>query len=143
MKSVVIETEGDIGMALRNNYSSVFERFWSAYPAQGRVSKGTAYRAFQKLKFTDEEANELVLYLEGRKKNDQKWVEGKYIPHATSFLNGHRWLDDYPRARREGGRSTPGVLTVSDEDNKRAWALDQQKRGQPVPDSYQHYLVSH
>lgn len=87
-------------MPLRNNYTADFERFWAAYPRQGKVSKGAAFKAFEKLKLTSEEVDELVLYLERRKRDDVKWVEGKYIPHATSFLNQHRWEDEYQRIRQ-------------------------------------------
>lgn len=85
-------------MGLNIDYGYDFERFWKSYPR--KVNKGQAYKAFQKLKLSTKDVDELVMHLERRKKDDAKWVEGKFIPHAASFLNGHRWLDDYEKVKR-------------------------------------------
>jgi hypothetical protein len=84
-------------MALNQKYPEGFERFWREYPL--KVNKGSAFKAWEKLKLSSEDVDELVLHLHKRKKDDAKWLEGKFIPHASSFLNGHRWEDEYQKAR--------------------------------------------
>jgi len=102
------------------NYPYDFQRLWSAYPL--KVGKGAALRAFEKLKPDSEDVDELILHLEERKKYDAKWVEGKYIPHLSSWLNGHRWEDEYQRVRPSAPangkpiESTGGLREVIPED---------------------------
>jgi len=85
-------------MGLKQEYSHDFERFWREYPR--KVNKGAAWKAWQRLKLSSEDVDELVLHLERRKREDAKWIEGKFIPHAASFLNGQRWEDEYERVRQ-------------------------------------------
>ena len=85
-------------MALKTNYGIRFERLWKEYPR--KVAKGAAFKAFEKLNLSDEDVEELVEHVMLRCRVDAKWVEGKYIPHLATFLNQHRWNDEYQRIKR-------------------------------------------
>ena len=75
-------------------YSAAFERCWKEH----RVgTKKTAWKAGEKAEWTDGNWEWLARYLEGRHKDDQKWLEGTYIPHLSSIVNGERWTDPYKR----------------------------------------------
>jgi hypothetical protein len=89
-------------MGLRFEYPPEFESLWSRHPVG---VKKLGYDAWKKLKLTAEENAELAAYLERRHRDDEKWVEGKYVPHLSTFLNGRRWEDNYRRIRRR--ESTP------------------------------------
>jgi len=126
------------------DYGYQFERFWKEVPL--KVGKGAAFRAWNNIvKHWDggeaSFADMLVQHLIERKRTDAKWIEGRYIPQPATFLNGHRWEDEYVRARVPG-RMSPGAQVMSDEDNKRAWAIQQHRRGLPVPPNYQHFIDS-
>lgn len=67
----------------------IFVQFWNAYPR--KVNKKRAEELFVKLKQSDIE--ELMDFMPAF----QKWAETKeqrYIPHATTFINGRRWEDE-------------------------------------------------
>ena len=89
-------------MSLRFEYPYDFERLWRHYPNQ--AGKFPAYKAFQKLKLSADDVDTLVAHVEKRCKEDLKWIGDhngkKYIPMMATFLNQHRWEDDYPRAKK-------------------------------------------
>lgn len=66
-----------------------FERFWEAYPL--KVSKKSARRAFSKLSGTPDV--ETLIAAVSRHRASRGWSEG-FIPHAATWLNGERWLDE-------------------------------------------------
>lgn len=70
----------------------LFQRFWDEYPK--KVDKQKARKAFQKLSVT-EDFLEVMLSELLRQKKSQEWRRdgGRYIPHASTWLNGHRWED--------------------------------------------------
>jgi len=125
-------------MALKIDYGYDFERFWREYPK--KVGKGDAHRAFKQLKLSTEDVNELVLHLERRKREDAKWIEGKYIPNPGTFLRQHRWEDDYPRVCQHSGRDWSGK-SYSDEENARIYWNQVAAKGGEVPAKYQHLLA--
>ena len=84
-------------MGLKFDYPRDFERIWQEH-AVG--VKKAAFDAWKKQAFTPEENNELIIHLKRRHKDDRKWVEGKYVPHLASFINGRRWEDNYERAKK-------------------------------------------
>jgi len=124
-------------MPLKQTYSYEFERFWKSYPR--KVNKGQAWKAFEKMKFTALDVDELVAHLEERKKFDAKWLEGKFVPHAASFINGHRWEDEYQRVSNRNGRKGWGGHTPTDEENKLRFVQDCLKRNQQIPPEYRQY----
>lgn len=76
----------------------LFERFWSAYPPrQGkRGGKKAARRAWDKLKPDLDLCRRMAAALD-RDKQSPQWQEanGKYIPMASTWLNGRAWEDEY------------------------------------------------
>ena len=73
-----------------------FHTFWDAYPK--KVDKRRAYEAFKRLKVTPELLAVILKALSAQKQSEQ-WQEagGRFIPHATTWLNGRRW-EDIPTA---------------------------------------------
>jgi len=75
-----------------------FETFYSAYPR--KVGRGAAEKAFNKLKPDAELVKTMVLAIQAQsiyRKEAQK--AGAFVPdwcHASTWLNGQRWLDEIP-----------------------------------------------
>lgn len=67
-----------------------FDQFWSAYPL--KKSKKDARKAFAKVKAP---LDTLLAALERQKKTPD-WTKdgGRYIPYASTWLNGERWEDE-------------------------------------------------
>lgn len=124
-------------MGLTQEYGYDFERFWREYPK--KVGKGDAYRAFKQLKLSTEDVDELVLHLVKRKKEDVKWIEGRYVPNPATFLRQHRWEDAYQRAKPSQQRDWGGHIATDDENNRKYWQ-EAAKRGVEVPEQYRHYI---
>lgn len=87
VSSKVISKAGKKAQVVDNE----FEAFWKAYPR--KVAKANAIKAFSKAK-DKPELKELLAILETHKASDS-WQKdgGAYIPHAATWLNGSRWLD--------------------------------------------------
>ena len=83
-------------------YTIAFERCWKVHP---KGVKKAAWNAGQKAGWHDGNWRWLEDYLTRRHKDDQKWREGKYIPHLSTFINQERWTDHYRKvgAGRRGG----------------------------------------
>lgn len=68
-----------------------FAMFWKAYPR--KINKANALKTFNKIdvKLFDT----IMIALENHKKCEQ-WTKdnGKYIPHASTWLNAKRWEDE-------------------------------------------------
>jgi len=72
-----------------------FNQFWETWPKNRRMVKSTAFTSFQK-KYEQKKLpkiNILIQILELHKKQDQ-WLNEKYIPHPTTWLNQERWNDE-------------------------------------------------
>ena len=80
-----------------NKYSAkfdkndAFKRFWSIYPRH--TNKKKAFDVFVK-KCTDETVLQKMLSAIVEQKKTEQWQNIKYIPHATTWLNGERWEDE-------------------------------------------------
>lgn len=76
--------------------SELFERFFSKYP--NRAGKKAALKAWEKLRLIPDDPR-LQAIREGlmAAKNSREWEkdDGQYIPHASTWLNGERWNDEY------------------------------------------------
>lgn len=71
-------------------YNIQFEEFWTEYPA--KKGKGQARKAFKgalKKATFDELMSALRVFAEANRATDKQ-----YIPHASTWLNGERWLDE-------------------------------------------------
>lgn len=70
-----------------------FLTFWTAYPR--KAAKQDAIKAFEKLNLSHGSFGEVLAALESAKASEQ-WQrdEGKFIPHASTWLNGRRFEDE-------------------------------------------------
>lgn len=76
--------------------TNLFETFWSHYPK--KVAKFAAKRAFNRaIHLTSLEV--MLTAIHAQIQSDQ-WQRG-YIPHASTWLNGGRWLDETPPQSRQ------------------------------------------
>lgn len=78
--------------SLTTNESSInnhkeFEEFWAGYPR--KTNKAKARVAFDRLNQKDRDAAKEAL-------TSYPWsTEQRYIPHATTWLHGRRWEDEF------------------------------------------------
>lgn len=70
-----------------------FDEFWTAYPR--KQSKAAARKAFERL-HPDSELLGVMLSAVKRQRESPQWQRdgGQYIPHASTWINGHRWEDE-------------------------------------------------
>lgn len=82
-----ISPKGDVAQDV------LFERFWKAYPRH--LNKDRAQRAWKKLK-PDMALCKVMAAALAAQKASEAWTheDGKYIPHAATWLNGRRWEDE-------------------------------------------------
>ena len=78
-----------------NITNSQFDDFWKIYPK--KVSKGVAKTAWERL--CNKPANKRPTWKEIKKAiyaqiKSEQWQNSKYIPHAPTWLNNSKWLDD-------------------------------------------------
>jgi len=91
----------------RDRLTSVFtEEFWPAWPRGHRVDRAGAEKAFLKLAPSPELVAQMLDALETHKQSRQWQNEnGRFIPHAETWINGRRWEDDAPQSdRKHDGR---------------------------------------
>ena len=71
----------------------LFDRFWNAYPR--KTAKQNARKAWDKLDLSETLLAELLAALDWQRKSED-WTKenGKFIPHAATWLNGRRWEDE-------------------------------------------------
>jgi hypothetical protein len=69
-----------------------FDDFWSQYP--NKKAKADAYKAWSKLK-PDEALQASILKAIALQCQGADWLKegGRFVPHASTWLNGKRWLD--------------------------------------------------
>ena len=70
--------------------NDAFERFWSAYPR--KTNKKKAKDAFIR-KCTDEIMFQKMLSSLVDQKQSDQWQNPRFIPHASTWINGERWND--------------------------------------------------
>lgn len=76
---------------------STFVKFWNSYPR--KVAKQDAMKAWLKLKFGNGDFERVMAALEVAKKSEQwRRDSGKFIPHASTWLNGRRFEDEIAAA---------------------------------------------
>lgn len=90
----------------------MFERFWKAYPSQGRKDKVGARREWDRLK-PDRKLMMVMSAALDRAKSSDTWQRGIGIPYACRWLSHRRWedvpdseltpLEDEPPERRLAG----------------------------------------
>ncbi len=72
-----------------------FEQFWKEYPR--KVSRSAAEKKF--LKIPVENFEKIMKALKSYKQSEQ-WRDGKYVPHASTWLHQERWLDDIEESNK-------------------------------------------
>lgn len=72
-------------------YSPLFEEWWSIYPR--KIGKRKAYSLWRKEKL-DERADQLIEKLKAQVKWQYAYVELNYIPHPSTYLNQARYEDE-------------------------------------------------
>lgn len=84
--------------------ASQFDGFWSAYPR--KQGKKDALKAWTKLKPDDALVGQIMDAVDAQKNGwDWQHDEGAYIPHAATWLNGGRWMDEIRSAPAPQPRS--------------------------------------
>lgn len=83
-----------------------FDAFWAAYPK--KVGKGSAEKAWAKIKPTDDLLLTMVSAINQQSKSEQ-WAKdgGVFIPNPATWLNQQRWLDELPLSAHEKQQSQP------------------------------------
>lgn len=69
-----------------------FDAFWDAYPRKD--SKSASLKAFSKIAPNEQLFSEILAGLK-RAETSEQWTkdDGKFIPHASTWLNQRRWED--------------------------------------------------
>lgn len=75
-----------------------FDDFWKTYP--NHRNKQAALKAWQKLKPSPELVSAIMSALAWQTRQAE-WLKdsGKFIPHASTWLNNRRWEDEAPAAQ--------------------------------------------
>lgn len=89
-----------------------FLAFWQAYPR--RIGKGDARAAFTKAAMRNDPNLIVQAALAYAKHVAEAGTEQKFIPHASTWLNGERWEDDL-EAEKVERKSKTGWGNVFDE----------------------------
>lgn len=79
-----------------DDYSLVFEDFWSIYPR--KTAKKEAYKSWLKV----EQWGLKIIDSLKRQVAGGMWKEQKFIPHASTYLNQHRWEDEVVQVDEQG-----------------------------------------
>lgn len=80
----------------KNKKSEPFEEFWKAYPRHENRKKAKDIWARKKL---DAKSAGIIADVVNRKANHAPWQDAKFIPHATTYLNGERWQDEIKKTQ--------------------------------------------
>jgi hypothetical protein len=89
-----LEIEEEEEFLVTPKHGEQFEIFWQGYPRAARGPRAAAVRIWNKLPLTDKLIAKVILGLQ-RHIRSKKWVsEPKFIPHARTWLNQHRWQDE-------------------------------------------------
>ena len=73
----------------------LFEVFWRAYPR--KTNKVFARKSFMKMEVDHELVRTMIQAIKKQEKSEQ-WKNPQFIPHPSSWLNGHRWEDETDEA---------------------------------------------
>jgi hypothetical protein len=78
--------------------ASGFAEFWTAYP--NRKARQDALKAWSKIK-PDGTLQASILKAVAEQCQGEDWRKegGRFVPHAATWLNGRRWLDEAPAGR--------------------------------------------
>lgn len=74
--------------------SDGFSEFWAKYPRKQK--RQAAEKAWQKITH-DPTLDALIIEALEAQKQSRQWAEIRFVPHASTWLNGKRWEDEVPR----------------------------------------------
>lgn len=94
-----------------------FERFWKFYPR--KQGKQSALKSWLKIKPTDNLLNTIMAALTNQRASSD-WLKdgGKFIPHASTWINQSRWEDEV-RYVPEDTRGSASHLSLVDQVRQR------------------------
>lgn len=76
-----------------DSLSSDFDEFWKQYPR--KVGKGAALKAYAKARKENDHGT--LVGAIAAQRTWGIWTEDRFIPHASTWLNEQRWLDERPK----------------------------------------------
>lgn len=91
-----------------NNICVLFEQFYHTYPRKRDKTK--AERAWNRLKLSDSQALEIIEDVKKRILADAQWLDIKFIPYPSSYLNAKRWLDTIEVQKAKALTADRGVV---------------------------------
>lgn len=111
-----------------SNTDDRWSEFWSVYPR--KVGKAKAVQAWSKLKPPDREI--AIADVTNRARSDDQWIRdsGKFVPHASTYLNGKRWEDEWTAAEPQHDPNDTSWATReinSNDDTSWAYTSDDQR----------------
>lgn len=85
-----------------------FESFWKFYRQNVHPSgRAAALKAWDKLRPDDDTITAIGKALAARLRSDSEWARGIGRPHASTYLNGRAWEDDWRRDAPAQSRAAP------------------------------------
>ena len=95
----------------RNTIAQNFSTFWKQYPR--KKSRGQAEKTFQKLNPDEQLFADILSGLERAKKS---WVDPKFIPYPSTWLNAKGWDDeeDKPSPKKANGKLARAQQAMED-----------------------------
>ena len=93
MKTIRKRQDKQVCKNVSKTYTSDFEKFWSVYPK--KINKKKSFETWQKMNGTRPSLDVVLKSVRGWT-NSKDWKKdgGQFIPHPTTWLNGHRWEDE-------------------------------------------------
>lgn len=87
------KAEADPSAVDQDRCATTFVRFWAIYP--NRKAKAAAVKAWQRLNPSDDLSAEIFAALDWQARQVD-WTRdgGRFVPHASTWLNGRRWEDE-------------------------------------------------
>ena len=98
----------------KNEYTCACAQFWKAYPK--KQDKAKAQKAFDKLRPDQALLDQILAALEWQTRSAD-WTKdgGRFIPLASTYINGRRWEDEPPANTTATRPSVPKLKTFIDE----------------------------
>ena len=90
--------EEKINKNTKKRYSSLFDSFWSLWPAQRKQGKAAAFKAWQKA-IKRETPDNIITAATNFAKSPK--AHGEFCPQPSTWLNQERWLD-HPDSWNDG-----------------------------------------
>lgn len=114
---------------MKVKYSENFDLFWKAYPR--KVAKPTAFKAWEKQAIDEDAFLTTQIVGDIEKRTRLRWwsTDQSKIPHAATWINQGRWLDEgwqdevKTRGKETLATYTPNYHTGDDGPEMSIWAL--------------------